>query len=69
MSNFTFGTPCAVKAQSAEWLAHNQLRFIGAPCVVVKRTRAGLIQIALARRPRHTTSMSQRFLEFSNDRA
>lgn len=54
------GAPCTVNASGDMALMCEARPFFNAPCVIVKRTKAGLIQVALAVDLRRTYSFPQR---------
>lgn len=54
------GTPCTVNASGDMALMCEARPFFNVPCVIVKRTKAGLIQVALAVDLRRTYSFPQR---------
>lgn len=54
------GTKCTLNAQGDLFFERESHEFIGADCVVVKRTKAGLIMVALENDRKRTYSVPQR---------
>lgn len=50
------GQQCTLNRRGDLFMEHEARPFIDAPCVVVKRTKAGLVQVALKSDPRQTYS-------------
>lgn len=50
------GQECTLNRHGDLFMVHEARAFIDAPCVVVKRTKAGLVQVALKSDPRQTYS-------------
>jgi hypothetical protein len=59
------GTLCTLNELGDLYFNVESRDFIGAPCVIVKRTKAGLIQVALVENPNKTYSAPQRNVEIS----
>lgn len=58
------GRPCTVNGEGDLAMNYDARRwFIGAPCVVVKLTKAGLVQVALADDPKRTISVPIRNID------
>ena len=54
------GTPCTVNTSGDMFMMADARDFFGVPCVVVKRTKAGLILVARHGDLKHTYSFPQR---------
>ena len=54
------GTPCTVNTSGDMFMMADARGFFGVPCVVVKRTKAGLILVARHGDLKHTYSFPQR---------
>ena len=50
------GADCTLNSDGDLFMIYEARQFIGAPCVAVKRTKAGLVQVALRSDPRSTFS-------------
>ena len=57
------GTECTLNRGGDLFMVFEARPFIGAPCVVVKRTKAGLVQVALKDDPKSTFSAPLRNIE------
>lgn len=57
---YATGVRCTVNGLSDLFFDVEARDFIGQPCTVVKRTKAGLIQVALVDQPLKTYSVPQR---------
>ncbi len=53
------GTRCTLNENGDLFCHHEAREFIGAECVIVKKTKAGLIQVALKRDHKRTFSAPQ----------
>ena len=54
------GAECTVNNDGDLFACYDAREFIDAECVIVKKTRAGLIQVALKNNPKRTYSVPQR---------
>jgi len=54
------GNECTVNKEGDLFVYYEAREFIGAECVIVKKTRAGLIQVALKDNLKRTYSVPQR---------
>ncbi len=58
------GTPCTVNMDGDLWFEMESREFIGAECIIVKRTKAGLIQVALKNNEKKVYSVSQGNIDY-----
>ncbi len=59
------GTPCTVNMDGDLWVVAEAREFIGAECIIVKKTKAGLIQVALKNNEKKVYSVSQGNIDYS----
>ena len=59
-SMYIAGVECTVNNNGDLFVCYDAREFIDIECVIVKKTRAGLIQIALKNNPKRTYSVPQR---------
>lgn len=64
---YTAGAPCTVNTSGDRYMAVDERPFFGVPCVVVKRTKAGLIMVALQSDEKRTYSFPQRNVDLVPD--
>ncbi len=64
---YTPGAKCTVNGYRDLMMNREQGRFIDKPCVIVRRTKAGLIQVAMENDPTATTSVPQYNITMKND--
>lgn len=57
---YAAGTPCTVNTSGDIYMTADARGFFGVPCVVVKRTKSGLILVARSGDLKHTYSFPQR---------
>jgi hypothetical protein len=57
------GTPCTVNRDGDLFMEYEAREFIGAKCVIVKRTKSGLIQVALAENKKRVYSVPARNID------
>jgi hypothetical protein len=60
VSEWRPGDQCTVNDRGDLFMDWGARMFIGKPCVIVKRCKSGLIQIALEINPRYVYSVPQR---------
>lgn len=60
LEKYVAGTQCTVNTSHDMFMIGEARHFFGEPCVVIKRTKSGLILVALQRDLNHTYSFPQR---------
>ena len=60
---FAPGTPCTVNTNGDMFMMYEAREFFAVPCIVVKRTKAGLIMVALQGNQKRTLSFPQRNID------
>lgn len=57
---YVTGSPCTVNRNGDLYMEYESREFIDAECEIVKKTKAGLIQVALKNNPKRFYSVPQR---------
>ena len=57
------GTPCTVNKSGDMYMIFEARDFFDEPCVVIKQTKAGLVQVALQSNTKQTFSFPQRNID------
>lgn len=66
---YVSGTQCTVNRNRDMFMIYEARQFFGCQCVIVKRTKSGLVQVALASNAKAVYSFPQSNVDLADDAA